>query len=122
MSRGKHAKVGQETVSQNGYRYVKTPTGWKAKHHLVAEEKLGRTLKKGERVSFANGDREDFRPENIVVSPTQTNSSRRIATLHQRLEEMMYEFVNCHDEPIEALDSLKDLLSDVRLEHGFQRL
>ena len=68
--RGERHPLGFERVAQNGYHYIKTPQGWKLRHHLVAEKKLGRPVDTMlERVVFKDRDRTNFDPENIEVIP-----------------------------------------------------
>lgn len=40
-------------------------------HRTVAAQSLGRALLPGEVVHHLNGDKNDFRPENLVVLPSQ---------------------------------------------------
>lgn len=49
--------------------------GWLAEHRLVAEETLGRQLGSDEHVHHANGDKQDNRPENLVVMSHGEHSS-----------------------------------------------
>ena len=62
------AKSGDERKQQNGYVMVKTEDGtWRFKHHLVAEQMLGRPLRVDERVIFTGGTRDNPTPETIEV-------------------------------------------------------
>lgn len=91
MSRGAAAPVGKERISQNGYHYTKTDSGWQLTHRMVAEELLGRSLRKDERVVFKNKNRLDLRPENLQIVKTKTDldtlRKRRIDLL-TRIEEL----------------------------------
>ena len=69
--------VGSERVSKDGYVEVKVadrPSGegpahdnWRPKAHLVWERANGRALRPGEVVVFADGDRANLDPENLVA-------------------------------------------------------
>lgn len=66
---------GGRNISPLGYIYLLRPDhpnatsyGYVLKHRLVMEEKLGRLLEPWEKVHHINGDREDNRPENLVVT------------------------------------------------------
>ncbi len=52
---------GHHLRMNNGYAY---------EHQIVAEQKLGRRLQKGEIVHHKSGDKTDNRPENIEVCPS----------------------------------------------------
>lgn len=83
MARGTRATVGQETISKNGYHYTRTETGWVLTHRLIAEQKLGRPLAENERASFADNDRKNLDPSNIVVSTKRTATLRKQIARHK---------------------------------------
>lgn len=67
--------VGEERVSKDGYvevhvaqhRRERANDQWVMKHRLVWEEANGRPLRPNEIVVFADGDRRNFDPDNLVV-------------------------------------------------------
>lgn len=80
---------GGRTIASNGYVLVKRPghhladvRGYVYEHRLVAEQKLGRRLRKGEVPHHINGVRSDNRPENIEV--LESNFAHRVR--HRRLD------------------------------------
>lgn len=90
MSRGETAPLGAERVAVNGYHYIKTPNGWKLKHHIIAEKTLERTIDtKVETVKFKDHDRHNFNPDNIIVEPKKgiTKAAQK-ARLQSRIEEL----------------------------------
>jgi hypothetical protein len=97
MPKGQTAEIGTERWSQNGYLTVKTEEGWRYKHHLIAEEKLGRPLEPTERVVFGNGDRKDFDPDNIWIEVSKKRRNRifmleqKVIKLSDELEEIRNE-------------------------------
>lgn len=66
---------GGRSIASNGYVLIRVGKshhladvrGYAYEHRLVAEEKLGRRLVKGEIPHHINGNRKDNRPENIEV-------------------------------------------------------
>ena len=95
--RGREAKVGATRVSDNGYHYTKTESGWRLTHHILMEEKLGRPLKKRERVYFSDGDRTNLVAENLEVKETIDRKAKRIADLRARIrrdKEELQELLN----------------------------
>lgn len=61
---------GFERKTQNGYVTVKLNGKTRYKHHVIAEENLGRPIDYDkERVVFADRDRTNLDPRNIVVVP-----------------------------------------------------
>lgn len=104
MARGANKPVGSERISQNGYHYTKTDTGWELTHRVIAErELLGRPLNPNERVTFRNNNRQDLRPENLQV--TKINSS--LQALYKRREGMIVRL-----EELQA--QIADLDEDIR--------
>lgn len=122
MSKGKQAAIGTENVSANGYTYVKTSTGWLLKHWVIMQEAIGRPIdRKTERVSFKDNDRTNFAKDNIILSKKNVPAN----ALHKRvdrIEEMMTNLVEDHPDKSEALNALRDALSEVRLTFGFAKL
>lgn len=57
-------------VDQAGYVRVRTETGWRFEHIVVAEQVLGRALADDERVYHRSTNRADNRPQNLVVGPS----------------------------------------------------
>lgn len=64
-------------IHTNGYVIIKAPENYKGKmlrrgyvyeHQLVLEKKLGRLLRKNEISHHLNGDRQDNREENLILS------------------------------------------------------
>lgn len=89
MPRGVRAEVGTETTNANGYLQVKTEKGWVGKHTLILEEKLGRKLLPGEKARFADNDRTNLSPENIVLVEIQDRASiaAKIAKLQAEIQD-----------------------------------
>lgn len=123
MSKGKHAELGAENKAPNGYVYIKTTTGWRLKHHLIAEKELGRTIdSKKERVFFKDNNRGNFDPSNIGVAPKNTAARNTFSRRSFRIEELMEQFVEDAPDKKEALDQLRDSLNNVRSLHNFGSL
>jgi len=116
--KGKRAEIGDETINQNRYTCVKTSTGWRFKHHVLAEEKLGRPLEPNERVIFKDTDRTNLDPENLVVVVKQMRVNqtydKRLDVLRDRIAVFVEEAPNADM----ALTDLHDLLNLTRLAHG----
>lgn len=90
--KGKVATVGSTRVSQNGYHYTKTSTGWVLTHYLIASKKLGRELAEDERCKFIDGNRRNLDPSNIaVIRRGKASLRRRRAVIEARLEELQAE-------------------------------
>lgn len=50
---------------------LKTEHGWRFEHIVVAESVLGRPLRSDEKVTWANGDKQDNDPANLVIGVTR---------------------------------------------------
>jgi hypothetical protein len=99
VARGKQATIGDERTSQNGYQYVKTPQGWRLKHQIILEEKLGRPLAENERCRFNDGNRNNLDPDNLTVyrKASQTTGKRK-AWLEAKIEELQAELDALNEE------------------------
>jgi hypothetical protein len=75
--------------SITGYRMVRAPegrsrTGWMREHTMIAEETLGRRLKRGEEVHHIDGDKTNNARTNLLICTS---------AYHRQLESRMaYEF------------------------------
>lgn len=80
--------VGHEELTPQGYTRVKTALGvWRLKHHLIAEENLGRPIDtRVERVTFKDGDRTNLNSENIMVVPKRNSREKRIEYLKTQIK------------------------------------
>ena len=71
---GNTRKIGEERVTKDGFVQVhvalrkreKRNDQWRMKHHIVWEEANGEPVPKGCNIVFADGDRRNFKPENLV--------------------------------------------------------
>jgi hypothetical protein len=106
MGKGKKAEIGAETVNQNGYTCVKTSTGWRFKHHLIAERLLNRPLTISERVIFADGDRKNLSDDNIKVVAKQLRVSQ---TYDKRLDSIRDRVTLFVEEAPDKAQAVKDL-------------
>lgn len=103
--RGNTVPIGTETVASNGYVNVKTENGWKSKHHLVAEEMLGRPLLPTERVKILpGGDKQHPTSEYIEVVESKAKRNQ-IHRLQMRVENLTREL----EDIKQKLDELAEL-------------
>jgi len=118
MPKGIAAPIGSQTIAQNGYTWVKTEDGWKYKHVLIAEEKLGRPLESNERVTFKDHDRNNFTLDNIVVSTfvKKVPALRSLNKIRTRLDKVEAKFNEDIGQIRTALDDLESEISNEPLE------
>lgn len=95
--------IGATRISKNGYHYTKVDEGnWRLTHHIIAEQKLGRTInKETERVKFIDKDRTNLSPDNIAVVQKGSSSTEKIlARLYAARDEIQAKI-----NELEALNS-----------------
>src|SRR3990167_10198190 len=81
----KRIPIGSTYRDSFGYIRVKVIPGsgrWKLQHHLVMEQKLGRPVRKGEIVHHLNCQRNDNRPENLILCSGKSHH----ASVHKSLD------------------------------------
>ncbi len=100
MPRGKKREVGSIRIAQNGYRYIQTEQGQRLLHHVLAEKKLGRSLRPDERVYFVDGDRSHVEVDNIVV---ERSKKTKLNQLYSKAEQLQKELDWVKAELREAL-------------------
>jgi len=89
VPRGQASEIGAERVAPNGYRYVKTGTGWELCSRLIAENRLGRKLRADEYVTFKDTDRTNLDPNNLLVQRRGRSSlKRQLALVDARILEL----------------------------------
>lgn len=67
----------------NGYVFVRVGELWIAKHRLVVEEKIGRLLNNEEVVHHIDFNKENNKPENLMLFPNQKEHMK----FHLKLEQ-----------------------------------
>lgn len=60
-----------------GYVRIKTASGWRLEHRVVAAQRLGRALLPGEVVHHLDHDKTNNAPENLEVLPSQRHHGER---------------------------------------------
>jgi hypothetical protein len=90
--RGEVSAIGDKRITQNRYHQTRTEEGWRYDHHLIAEQALGRPLLKDERVKFIDGDKNNLKPSNLLVTPKKKGSKNaRRAMLEAKIAELQLE-------------------------------
>lgn len=118
MGKGKLADVGQETWNQNGYCSVKTSTGWRFKHHIEAEAKLGRPLKDNERVVFGPKGKTCFDHDNLIIVEKKVQVSQTYDKRLTTIEDKVMLFIEEAPDRNRALKDLGELLERASQAYG----
>lgn len=111
--KGSRAQLGDENVAVNGYRYVKTSTGWRLKHHLVAEKILDRALLPTERAYFKDKDRTNFTPSNIGVALKNASGNSGLTKRLTTIEERMIAFIEDSKDKKKAVGELYEVIDQI---------
>jgi ribosomal protein L9 len=86
---------GSTYVSKNGYHYTKVDGAFRLTHQILMEKKLGRSLRKGERVKYKDGDRTNLTPDNLeLIPPTEFKPNQyraRLAALYAKRDDVLAE-------------------------------
>lgn len=101
MPRGVAAKDGDTFVNKNGYHHTRVDGKWRSTAHVIMEEKLGRPLdKETEMVRFADGNRTNLDPDNIVLQarPGQRSREARIAQIEAKIFDLQAELLELQRE------------------------
>lgn len=101
MPRGVTANEGDTFVNANGYHHTKVDGKWKPTHHIIAEQRLGRSINhETEMVRFIDGDRSNLYASNIIIQkrPNKKSKEARIAQLHARIADLQAELILLENE------------------------
>ena len=72
------AEQGTGSITESGYRKIKTPSGYEFEHRLVMAKTLGRALREGENVHHRDGDRLNNDPANLELWVVQQPAGQRL--------------------------------------------
>jgi hypothetical protein len=93
---------------------VKTENGWRFLHRVVMEEQLGRFLRPDERVRIKNGDKDDLRPENLVLEVgSQAAITNRKTALERKKRKLEWKIRELSDELERTLDALAEVNASI---------
>jgi hypothetical protein len=107
---------GATYTSDNGYEYTKVEGKWRLTHHLIAEKKYGRPIKKGERVRFKDGNRTNLDPDNIeITNPLKRTIQSQLAILYAKRDEINAAIEDMEQQLREEGKSIEDALKDIEI-------
>ena len=111
------AAQGEGSITQTGYRKIKTARGFEFEHRFVMERHIGRPLAEGENVHHIDGDKLNNDPSNLELWVTPQPSGQRPADLVRAAIKMLRQYPELAAEAGVRLINLEsqeatDLLAD----------
>ncbi len=94
----RHFPVGHERLGMDGYIWIKIeePRKWMQKHRYIYEQHYGITLKKGEKVIFLDGNKNNFNINNLQIVSNQEMFFINTNNLYSSNPEITKTGILCH--------------------------